>query len=103
MFKRLIAGALVFGMAAMAPPAHAQVSCAARSDIVTWLTRDHAEKLNAIGMKTDHQLVEIWSSDKTGTWTILLSKADGVSCIIAGGTHFEASFPEVEAKLGPAS
>ncbi len=35
MFKRLIAGALVFGMAAMAPPAHAQVSCAARSDIVT--------------------------------------------------------------------
>ncbi len=63
MFKRLIAAALVFGMAALAPPAWARFACAARTDIANRLENQFNEKLSALGLRSAADFVEISKSD----------------------------------------
>ncbi len=41
------------------------------------------------GLQSPTSLIEIWSSDETGSWTMLLSKADGTSCVIASGVSWQ--------------
>lgn len=98
MFKRLVTTALVFGMACTAPPALAQAVCAQRDTIVAQLETNFAEKPRLAGLESATRIVEFWASDQTGTWTILLTGADGISCIAASGTAW-TEFP----KVGPAN
>jgi len=103
MFKRLISAALVFGMAALAPPAGAQVACADRDFVVARLAEYYGEKLDALGLRTDRELIEIWSSDQAGTWTILMTRSDGTSCVVASGTGWTSKFLNPEKPDDPAS
>ena len=34
-------------------------------------------------------MVEIYASDASGSWTILVTRPDGAACIVASGQHFE--------------
>lgn len=89
MWKRLILGILVFGAAAVGPPAQALTICADRGRIVDLLKEAHTEKLRGIGLQSPYEMVEVWSSDETGSWTILVSHADGHSCVLGSGLDFE--------------
>jgi hypothetical protein len=96
MFKRLISTALIFGTAAMAPPAMAQsVACMPRTSLVQTLADRHGERLTGGGLRSTTQVVEIWSSDKTGSFTVFVSRADGISCVIATGQNWQNSAPKV--------
>ena len=33
--------------------------------------------------------MEVYASEKTGSWTILLTKPDGVACLVASGGMWE--------------
>ena len=103
MFKRLFLGVYVFGMAALAPPATATANCADRQIIVDRLASAYSETLKAVGLQTSDQVFEIWSSDSTGTWTILLTISNGTSCVMASGSDFEAGFPEKLRESDPSS
>lgn len=85
MFKRIVTAALVFGMTATAPPAQAQVPCASRDKLVDQLEKKHGEAVAGIGLAGPNALYEIWTSPKTGSWTILLTRPDKISCVIATG------------------
>jgi hypothetical protein len=64
MFKRLFSSALVFGMAAMAPPALA-VTCAPREGLVQHLQTAFSESLSSAGLQNSQPvdtMIEIWSS-----------------------------------------
>ncbi len=90
MFKRLMTAGLLFGMLAAAPPAHA-ANCALRADVVERLESKYSEALTAGGLqgnKNIQTMVEVWASEKTGTFTVILTNAQGVSCIVATGTDF---------------
>ncbi|MBE1286062.1 MAG: hypothetical protein GJ676_22295 [Rhodobacteraceae bacterium] len=90
MFKRLLALSLTFGMAALAPPAFAQ-NCAMRDAVVERLQSKYSEQLTVGGLQNGQNaqsVVEIWASDETGTFTVLLTNAHGISCIVAAGTDF---------------
>lgn len=90
MFKRLMTAGLLFGMLAAAPPAHAS-NCAKRADVVERLENKYSEALTAGGLqgnKNIQTMVEVWASEKTGTFTVILTNAQGVSCIVATGTDF---------------
>ncbi len=97
MFKRLITSALLFGMAATAPPAHA-VGCAPRDQIVTRLADDYSEALTAAGLQSAGEsaqaLMEIWSNPSKGTYTVLLTVPSGISCVVAIGSDFFTIDPE---------
>lgn len=90
MFKRILGLCLVFGMASTAPPAWA-ASCGQRDTMVEKLESGYSERLTAGGLQMSRPaatVIEVWSSDETGTFTVLLTHPNGVSCIVAAGSSF---------------
>ncbi|WP_166417799.1 hypothetical protein [Cochlodiniinecator piscidefendens] len=101
MFKRVIGAALIFGAAALAPPATAQNArtyCAPRDTIVQTLMGRYAETLYAGGLQSQSNLLEVWSSPESGSFTILMTRPNGISCVMASGEHwhFETQRPAGE-------
>ena len=92
MFKRLCSTAIVFGAAALAPPlAEAQtLRCLPRDALVEKLQDDYDEALTGGGLQSPRQILEVWSSDKTGTFTVFFTRANGVSCIVATGQNWNS-------------
>ncbi len=98
MFKRLIALSLTFGMAATAPPAFA-AACGARDAVVDKLESKFSEQLIAGGLQASSRatsVLEVWTSPETGTFTVLVTKPNGVTCVVAAGTNFFSQDPVVE-------
>ena len=92
MFKRLFTAAVLFGVAGTAPPVHAESFCGPRAAIVERLEGTYSEALSALGFQSGTQVVEVWSSAKTGSWTMLMTRADGVSCVVASGSGWSQEF-----------
>ena len=93
MFKRLMTAGLLFGMAATAPPAFA-ANCAMRDDVVKRLTAQYSETLTAGGLTgSSTTLVEVWTSPETGTFTVILTSPQGLSCVVAAGTDWHVTAP----------
>ena len=102
MYKRLFGAALIFGAAAMAPPVQAQtVNCMPREALIESLQMKFGESLTGGGLQNAQQLLEIWSSETTGSFTVLITRADGVSCVVAAGKHWNsADLPMQEGVAG---
>lgn len=91
MFKRLFAAAAVFGAAALAPPvAVAQSNCLARDDLVRQLKERWEEAPVGRGLQSADQLLEVWASPASGTYTVFVTRADGMSCIVATGQNWHS-------------
>jgi hypothetical protein len=90
MYKRLVAAALVFGMAATGPPiaAHAQINCGIRSQVIGVLKQQHRETILGVGLSSPNAIYEVWRAKKTGSWTILMTKPNNISCIMATGRNW---------------
>ncbi len=99
MFKRLLSSALIFGAASLAPPniGHATPSCAPRMDLVEKLSAQYSEGLVGGGLQSHKELLEVWSSPETGSFTILVTNANGVSCIVAAGRNWHGQMPAPKA------
>jgi hypothetical protein len=96
MFKRIFSAALVFGAAAMAPPAMAQaVTCLPRDALVSSLETSHGEQLTGGGLQNAARVIEIWSSDRTGSFTVFVTRTDGMACIVATGQNWHSAVPHV--------
>ncbi len=97
MFKRLFGIALAFGMAATAPPAFAQ-NCAQRDHVIAKLQDGYAEELAFGGLQKTRggqSVMEVWTSKETGSYTVLVTNANGISCIVAVGTDFFEAIPKI--------
>ncbi len=91
MYKRVISTALIFGATALAPPAFAQsMQCLPREALVEKLTTDYAEELTGGGLQNPQQLLEVWSSDSSGSFTVFITRPNGVSCIVATGLQWNS-------------
>lgn len=104
MFKRLFSAAMVFGLASTAPPlataAHAQAAnCAPRDALVERLSQRYDENRSGAGLQNSRQMLEVWSSEETGSWTVLITRADGIACIVASGTNW-VDGPPTMARMG---
>lgn len=104
MFKRILGVSLLFGMAATAPPAQA-ASCGDRTAMTEKLQSGYSERLTAGGLQTTRPqatVIEVWSSDETGTFTVLVTHPNGISCVVATGSSF-FHIPDSEAEPGTPS
>ncbi|MEM8626238.1 MAG: hypothetical protein AAGG47_22350 [Pseudomonadota bacterium] len=63
--------------------------CGKRSDIIADLERKYGETRRSYGLAQNRGVVEVWASEK-GSWTILLTRPGGISCLMAAGQAFEA-------------
>jgi hypothetical protein len=76
-------------VAAGAPPP-LQPTCRAHADIKQLLTQQFAEMPTAIGLQANGDLIQVFAAKDGTTWTIVTTRPDGVSCIVALGQHWEA-------------
>ena len=74
----------------LALPAHGQSSkCSTREKIIERLSSKYGESRQSIGMAANNAVVEVYASEKTGTWTITVTTASGMTCLDATGQGFE--------------
>jgi hypothetical protein len=88
---RKVCSLLLAGAALLiaADSAAAQVSrCAPRDDMISTLSERFREKQHAYGLLGPQLIIEVFVSDKGG-WTIVVTGADGISCVVAVGIGWE--------------
>lgn len=85
-FAVLFGVMLWIGGAAHSQEAPSRPPCGPAADIHSMLQSQYGETVTAAGV-IGAEFMELTTS-KSGTFTILMRKADGTACIIAGGTGF---------------
>lgn len=75
-----------FGLIATIGPVTAGTPCGMRDKVIAKLQADYSEQLTAGGYQTSKSVMEVWTSTENGTFTVLLTNPNGVSCIVATGT-----------------
>ena len=95
--RYLIGGfvALLFGF--IAAPALAQFFCGPHEDIVKSLFKELAETRVSSGLDEAGQLIEVFASQEGG-WTLLITRPDGVSCVVAVGEAWHNEKPQLARK-----
>ena len=66
-----------------------QSSCDDRDTVISYLQERYSEENHAIALDKDDWLVDILVNEETGTWTIVLTQPDSLSCIVAFGSNWE--------------
>ena len=78
----------------------AQTNCAERETVVDQLEAGYGEVFAGGGLQTARQIIEVWASEEKGTWTILMTTADGQSCVMASGTDWRKGLPQLKGVAG---
>ena len=84
------AGLAVMAALGFGATAQAEAVCGNRADIVAELERRYGETRQSVGLQQGHGVVELWASERTGSWTIVVTNAHGLTCLMAAGEAFEA-------------
>lgn len=87
----LLAAAVVALRADPAAPAQTQGRpCEPRSAVIQRLAENYGETLQSMGMNAGDLLLEVYASEATGTWTILVTNRDGTACMVEAGEAWES-------------
>ena len=70
---------------AAAPVLASEPFCASREQILDTLRDRHGEIRIGAGLLDMHTMIEMFASAETGTWTLVVTKADGLTCAVAAG------------------
>lgn len=94
MFRRIIPmmGALVMFSSVLVlniPQVSAQTVCGIHNVVADKLKTTFDEQPSAAGLSSNGGMLEVYSSPD-GSWTIVLTRPDGLSCLMATGEHWES-------------
>ncbi|HBQ36412.1 MAG TPA: hypothetical protein DD729_06185 [Rhodobacteraceae bacterium] len=64
-------------------------NCAAHQTVVDRLAQSYGETRKSIGLSQNNVVLEVFASEKTGSWTITITTANGITCLVASGQAFE--------------
>ncbi len=88
MFKMTM-GLGVMVLAASQVAAQSNRNCAPREMVLERLADKYGETRQSIGLGADNAVVEVFASSDTGSWTITVTTANGLTCLVASGQSFE--------------
>ena len=74
--------------------------CAKRDDIITQLENRHGETRQSFGLQQNRGVIETYANPDTGSWTIIVSMPDGMSCLVAVGEAYQSDPKKVSMLLG---
>ncbi len=81
--------AFIAGIAIFAPMfAFGQSNCADREVVAAALESKYGERYFGGGMQNRNLIIEVWFSEEKGTWTVLQTRSNGQTCILASGTNW---------------
>lgn len=66
-----------------------KAECYERSNLLYALAAEHGEKLDQTRRVGSNGLLEAFKSAKDGTWTIVYSNDEKISCVLAAGSGLE--------------
>lgn len=89
-------------VATPAPVAAQSPACTQRAEVIGHLSNKYAEKPVALGLANNGGVLEVLSSKKNGSWTIIITMPSGVSCMVAAGENWE-NVPFQRTKVDPRS
>ena len=97
---RLVA---MLSLVLMAAPLMAQVpsNCAPRDHVAGRLSEKYQERVQAMGLDAQGNLMELWASEG-GTWPIIVSLPNGLSCLVGSAQAFGTFAPSHDAFEEPA-
>lgn len=67
----------------------APMVCGKRTDLVQQLDEKYGETRRSLGVTAGRGLVELYASEETGSWTILVTTPQGTACLMAAGQAFQ--------------
>jgi hypothetical protein len=73
-------------------------NCGPRAAVVARLAEGFGETRQSIGLGADNAMVEVFASATTGTWSITVTTAAGLTCLVASGRAFEEVAKALPAK-----
>lgn len=90
--------AMVLACGAFASPLGAQSSpgnnmrmpCHNATEIAKQLNSKYDEAPVAFGLQSNGNLLQVYASEDKGTWTVVSTTPNGMSCIVAAGKRWEA-------------
>ena len=88
LFAGVFAGMAMMSAASVTPADAASNLCTKRAAMVDALARKYHEERRGIGIASRAGVMEFYVS-QTGTWTVLMTMPNGVSCILAAGRDWE--------------
>ena len=68
-------------------PAEA-AQCGRADQIVSYLSKKYKEQVKGMGVVGSKGFMQLFVAE-SGTWTVLLTSPEGISCIVAAGDNFE--------------
>ena len=83
-----ILGALLIGWGAFSSSAQAQTVCGERKAIVASLEKTYSEAPVSMGLGSNGAIIEVFASP-LGTFTIILTRPNGLTCVMAVGESWE--------------
>ncbi len=74
-----------------AAASQAQINCGTRDSVVEELDLKYSETQRGYGLTGSTAIFEVWASEKTGSWTILKTTPNGLTCVIAVGENWHGA------------
>jgi hypothetical protein len=93
MFRPLVAitalaTGLLLSSVALAQQVPAGAVCGERTKFLTHLGKNHKEAPTAMGVTASGRVLEVLTSSN-GTWTILMTHPNGITCMVTAGQAWE--------------
>ncbi len=90
MMKLALISAAAWLVAVPAVQAQQQLDhCAPRDQVVQRLATKYGETRQSMGLGSDNAVMEVFASVDSGSWTITVTMANGITCLVASGQAFE--------------
>lgn len=86
--RAMLAAGVMLGAATMVDAQGAQ-NCAPRDMVVERLAAKYGETRQSMGLGSNNAVMEVFASLETGSWTITVTTAQGLTCLVASGQAFE--------------
>ncbi len=74
-------------------PVSAAATCMPRAEMASALIDWYGEEPVEMAMGIEADDIQLWASDRTGTWTLVRYTEGSVACVVAQGFNFEPDAP----------
>lgn len=87
----VVAGVFAFTLASILAPVQANAAeCGKSEKVIAFLGKKYNEQLKAMGLVSNKGFMQLFVAE-SGTWTVVLTTPEGISCIVAAGDSYEVT------------
>lgn len=89
MLKPILTSAALIALMIPSVAQAQNAKCAPREVVLENLATKYGESRQSMGLGANNSIVEVFASTTTGSWTITVTTAHGLTCLVASGQAFE--------------